>query len=584
MMKMMTMKNNVLENHPSYRYAKQIVDGTIKPPPLYFELNGEKNFISPKYVKKQCKIFLDIADDKSSKYVINVSRIKKIDKILKILVMAKGIKVGKKIYDALAGYQWLIIVASLCTVYRDDKNKRRYETVILEICRKNGKTFIVALMVLLLFYLEPRYSQFYSVAPDGALAKEIKKALEPLIKANTEIFEDGEFKILRDCIRHTLTESVYTPLNYSKDRMDGKEPNVFVADEVGALPSDYPIEAMRSGQLLVINKLGFIISTKYPTVDNPMETEVSYAKKVLDNTLPVPDETVFALLYEPDETKNWTTDDNIILQSNPLAIEVEKIYKDLIAKRNKAIEMESKRENFLTKHCNIIYQGAGTESFIDVTEVQKCKVDKIDWAGKEVYIGVDLSMTNDNCSVAMTSNDNDTILAEAISFIPEGRIEEKNQFEKINYNEFINAMKCIACGDRTVDYKVIEDFVFEIENKYDVTVMAIGYDRYNALSSAQKWDEKYNTVQIRQHSDTLHPPTKLLYEKIMDGKFQYEENKLLEINFQNARCVYDTNMNRYVNKKKSNGKIDMVVALINSIYLLQQEVFLENGNFFVQVA
>lgn len=584
MMKMMTMKNSVIDNHPSYIYAKQIVDGTIKPPPLFYELNSGKKFISPKYVKKQCKIFLDIADDKSSKYVININRIKKIDMILKILVMAKGIKVGKKIYDALAGYQWLIIVASLCTVYRDDKNKRRYETVILEICRKNGKTFIVALMVLLLFYLEPRYSQFYSVAPDGALAKEIKKALEPLIKTNTEVFEDGEFKILRDCIRHTLTESVYTPLNYSKDRMDGKEPNVFVADEVGALPSDYPIEAMRSGQLLVVNKLGFIISTKYPTVDNPMETEVSYAKKVLDNTLPVPDETVFALLYEPDETKNWTTDDNIILQSNPLAIEVEKIYKDLISKRNKAIEMESKRENFLTKHCNIIYQGAGTESFIDVTEVQKCKVEKIDWTGREVYIGVDLSMTNDNCSVAMTSNDGDVILAEAISFIPEGRIEEKNQFEKINYYEFINAMKCIACGDKTVDYKVIEDFVFAIENNYDVTVMAIGYDRYNALSSAQKWDEKYNTVQIRQHSDTLHPPTKLLYEKIMDGKFKYEENKLLEINFQNARCVYDTNMNRYVNKKKSNGKIDMVVALINSIYLLQQEVFLENGNFFIQVA
>lgn len=92
--------------------------------------------------------------------------------------------------------------------------------------------------------------------------------------------------------------------------------------------------------------------------------------------------------------------------------------------------MESKRENFLTKHCNIIYQGAGTESFIDVTEVQKCKVDKIEWAGKEVYIGVDLSMSNDNCSVAMTSNDDDVILAEAISFIPEGRIEEKINLKK----------------------------------------------------------------------------------------------------------------------------------------------------------
>lgn len=582
MMKMITMKNSILENHPSYIYTKQIVDGTIKPPPLFYELNGDKKFISPKYVKKQCKIFLDIADDKSSKYIINVSRIKKIDKILKILAMAKGIKVGKRIYDALAGYQWLIIVASLCTVYRNDKTRRRYETVILQICRKNGKTFIVALIVLLLFYLEPKYSQFYSVAPDGALAKEIKKALEPLIKANAEVFEDGEFKILRDCIRHILTESIYTPLNYSKDRMDGKEPNVFVADEVGALPSDYPIEAMRSGQLLIINKLGFIISTKYPTIDNPMETETTYAKKVLDEI--IEDETVFALLYEPNDTKNWTNDDNIILQSNPLAIEIEAVYKDLLAKRKKAIEMESKRENFLTKHCNIIYQGAGTESFIDVAEVQKCKVDKIDWTGKEVFIGVDLAMSDDNCSVAMTSNDDDKILADVISFIPEGKIEEKNQFEKINYYDFINAMKCIACGDRTVDYKVIEDFVFNIESKYDVTVMAIGYDRYNALSSAQKWDERYNTVQIRQHSDTLHPPTKLLYEKIMDGKFAYEDNKLLEINFQNARCVYDTNLNRYVTKKKSNGKVDMVVALINSIYLLQQEVFLENGNFFVQVA
>lgn len=581
-MKMMTMKNNNIELHPSYIYAKKIVDGTLQPPLLYYELNGEKQFISPKYVKKQCKIFLDIADNKSSKYIIDISRLKRIDKILKILVMAKGIKRGRKIYEALAGYQWLIIVASLCTVYRDNKNKRRYETIILEICRKNGKTFIVALVILLLFYLEPKYSQFYSVAPDGALAKEIKKALEPLIKANTSVFEEGEFKILRDCIRHSLTETIYTPLNYSKDRMDGKEPNVFVADEVGALPTDYAIEAMRSGQLLVFNKLGFIISTKYPTVDNPMETETTYAKKVLDDI--IDDEKVFALLFEPNETKNWTNDDNIILQSNPLAIEVEAVFRDLLDKRTKAIEMESKRENFLTKHCNIIYQGAGTESFVDVTEVQKCKVDKIDWSGKEVYIGVDLAMTNDNCAVAMTSNDDDVILAEAISFIPEGRIEEKNQFEKVNYYDFINAMKCIACGDKTVDYKVIEDFVFAIEEKYDVVVMAIGYDRYNALSSAQKWDEKYQTVQIRQHSDTLHPPTKLLYEKIMDGKFRYEDNKLLEINFQNARCVFDTNMNRYVNKKKSNGKIDMVVALINSIYLLQQEVFLENGNFFVQVA
>lgn len=572
---------NNIKSHPSYVYAKKIVKDEIEPPKLYYERNGKRKFISPKYVKKQCKIFLDIADDKDTKYIINEKRISKIDKICKILVMAKGIKTGDKIYNALSGYQWLLIVASLCTVYRNNKKKRRYETVLLEICRKNGKTFIVAFLILLLFYLEPKFSRFFSVAPDGTLAKEIKQALEPLIKANIEVFEDGEFKILRDNITHKPTETVYTPLNTSKNRMDGREPTVFVADEVGALVNSYPIEAMRSGQLLVVNKLGFLISTKYPTFDNPMEDEVNYFKKVLDGI--IEDENIFGLLFEPNETKNWTTDDDIILQSNPLACEIEAVYTDLLDKRTKAIETESKRENFLTKHCNIIYQGAGTESFIDVSEVQKCRVDKIDWRGREVFLGVDLAMSNDNCGVGMVADDNGTILAEAIGFIPEGRIEEKNQLEKVNYNEFINVMKCIACGDRTVDYKVIEDFVFGIEDKYDVVVMGIGYDRYNALSSAQKWDTKYTTVQIRQHSDTLHPPTKLLFEKIMNGQFKYENNKLLEINFQNAKCVYDTNMNRYIHKKKSNGKVDLVFSLLNAIYLLQQEIYLENGNFFVQV-
>jgi len=574
-----------MKNHPSYEYALAVAEERIEAPKIFYELNPGVEVISPIYVKKQCQEFIDICDGKSEKYCINEKRVKKIDKICKVLVMAKGVKAGERICDALAGYQWLLIVASLCTVFVEDKKKRRYETVVLEICRKNGKTFIVAFLFLLLFYLEPMYSRFFSVAPDGSLAKEIKEALEPLITANIDVLKDAtdelEFKILRDSITHKSKKTKYVPLNYSTSRMDGKEPSVFIADEVGALPSPYAVEAMRSGQLLVLNRLGFIISTKYPTIDNPMEDEVKNSKKILDNVKE--DETVFSLLYEPNDVKDWTFDDNIILQSNPLALEIESVYKELLKKRINAIDRESLRENFLTKHCNIIYQGLGTESFIDVAEVQKCKVAKINWSGRKVYIGVDLAMTNDNCSVAMSAADDETVLAEAIAFVPEGRIEEKNQFEKINYYEFIEAMKCIACGYKIVDYKVIEDFVFEIEKKYDVTIMAIGFDRHNALSSAQKWDEKYNTVEIRQHSDTLHPATKLLYEKIMNGQFQYERNKLLEINFQNARCAYDTNMNRYVHKKKSNGKVDMVMAIINSIYLLIQDEFLNNGNVFVQV-
>lgn len=543
----------------------------------------------PKYVKKQCKEFIKIANGKDKKYYLNEEKVKQIENILKLLIMPKGLKAGTPLYECTCNYQWLFYISILVVVRRDNPEKRKYETAILEIARKNFKTYTIATLFILLFLMEPKFSKFYSVAPDGALSREVKNAIEETLKSSPMLYlhkDTPRFKILRDSIEFLLKGSKYFPLNYSNSRMDGKLPNVFLADEVGALPNSYAIEAMRSGQLNILNKLGCIISTKYPTADNPLEDEVSYSKRVLDKL--EKDETIFALLYEPDNPKNWTDDDIILKQANPVALEIPEIWQDLLKKRARAIAIENSRENFLTKHCNIIYQGQGTESYVDINDVLQCKVSHIDWSGREVYLGVDLSMSNDNCSVGMVAEDDGKILADAIAFIPEGRIDEKTQFEKINYRNFIESLKCIACGNKTVDYAAIEDFVFHIEQKYNVKIKALGYDRYNAMSSAQKWESgdggKYdgiNCVQIRQHSDTLHSPTKLLFEKISNREFQYEDNKLLEINFQNARCTFDTNMNRYVTKKKSRGKVDMVVSLINACYLLEQDVIFEDG-FIVQ--
>lgn len=554
-------------------------------PALTYARKAVKKKSTPEYVVKQFKEFIEIAENKNEKYIIDNGKLTQICNVLKLLIMPKGLKAGQTLYECSTGYQWVLYVSALCVVHEDNTDKRRYETCILEICRKNFKTFTVATVFILLMITEPEFSKFYSVAPDGALSREVREAVSEILKASPLVYEwngQSRFKVLRDYIEFKLKSSKYIPLNYSTSRMDGRLPNAFVADEVGALPNSYAIEAMRSGQLNILNKLGFIISTKYPTIDNPFEEEVAYAKKVLDGA--VKDETVFALLYEPDDTKNWMTDDNVLKQGNPAAMEIPEIWEDLLKKRARAIEMESARENFLTKHCNIIYQGAGTETYIDINLVQACKTDKIDWEGREVYLGVDLSMTSDNTAVAIVSDDNGTILADVIGFVPEGRVQEKNQTEKVDYRRFINELKCIACGDLTIDYSVVEQFVMNIEKKYGVSVVAIGYDRYNCLSSAQKWEEhNLKTIEIRQHSSVLHSPTKLLSEKITNKEFKYEKNSLLEINFQNARCTYDTNMNRYVNKKKSSGKIDMVVALINATFLLEQDVYLNNMSFVAQV-
>ena len=283
-----------------------------------WSLDDDNNKV-PKYVKKQCQLFKDIWDDKDKSSIFDHNKAKKIEKLLLLVNVPKGDGVGKSVVHTLTGFQWLLLIAPFCVVMREDNNKRRYENIVLEICRKNAKSYVSALICLILMILEPKFSRFFTVAPTGALARETFKQIKEFVSVSPNL--EKHFKLRRDDIVCTLTSSEYVPLNYSTSTLDGKLPNAWLGDEVGALPCSYPLEAMRSGAVLLKNKLGIIMSTKYPTVDNPFEDEVDYCKKVLDGV--VDDITTFGLLYEPDNPKGeWETDETILCHGNPLAIDV----------------------------------------------------------------------------------------------------------------------------------------------------------------------------------------------------------------------------------------------------------------------
>lgn len=486
---------------------------------------------------------------------------------------------GHSMYEGLEDYAVLFIYALFCTKRKSD-DLRYYETGLLEIARKNFKTFTSAVIFIIGLLTEPQFSRFFSVAPDLKLSSELHNAVKKIIKSSPYIADEKIFKLMRKEVRCKLTESEYTPLAYSQDRLDGKQANMFLADECGDM-DNYPIEAMRSSQIALREKLGIIISTQYPNDNNAMIDEIDKSKKALDGLNDF--EKRFSLLYEPDDEYKtgdiWQTSDIALYQANPAAYAHDYIFDELRKKRQEAIIYENSRANFLCKHMNILYKGLGVEGFVDIAKVKLCAApaDVDFWSGRQVYVGLDLSQTDDNTSVAMVTYDDieDMIYAKVWGFIPADSIEKKSQKEKVDYNRLIESGECFACGDEVIDYGYVERFVQEISEKYGVEAVQLGYDRYNAISTVQKLEsseEPIECVEIKQHSSLLHRPTKLLRERILSQRFRYEVNRMLEINFENARCTKDTNLNQYVNKKKSAGKVDMVVSLINALYLLQVNV------------
>lgn len=567
----------MIKESEAYKYCKWAVKKNNKKVPIY--------------VKKQCAEWIKIADGRSREAFVNEEVYERIMAVMNCVIHPD---MQRPIAESLEKYAMFFITAIFTTKLKNKQGQdiRYYTTAVLKISRKNFKTFNSAVIFILLMLTEPQFSRFFSVAPDLKLSKELQNAIQKIIKSSPALCREDFFKTLRSEVRCAVTESTYTPLAYSRDRMDGKQANAFLADEAGGM-DDYPVEAMRSSQLVLLNKLGIIISTEYPNDNNSMQKEEDKAKKALDGLRG--DKRIFSLLYVPDDElmidDQWKDNDLVIYQSNPVAVDHPYIFNALKEMREDAILYESARENYLCKHNNIKYKSLGVQGYVEITKVRECrrKADKGWWKGKRVWIGLDLALSGDNVSVSMQTYEGDSvedciIYSRTFGFIPKDKVLEKSKKEDVDYKKLIAQGSCFACGSEVISYLFVEEFILNLQEDYGVKIMQVGFDKWNAYSTVQKIENAgYECVEIGQKSVYLHSATKLLQEKILNKKYFYDENLMLEINFQNARCTEDTNKNKYVNKKRSVEKVDQVVSNIMATYLIEQDILYNERNFVVQV-
>lgn len=548
-----------------------LLDKAIK----YAERVVEGKEITTKEVIIQCKWFLlDLKnqDKEEFQFYLDEDQLKIINNLLKLFNFATGFVAGKQVLENLADFQCFFLVNVFGWRFKDNTKKFRYNDITLYISRKNAKTALVALTFLLLMLTEQDYSEFYSICLTRELAAEIRKAMVQILEASPLISKHFKWsKSEVGKIECKITKSFFQPRTAESGKNNSIRPSAFVSDEHANFKDNSNFTAMKSGQKNVINPLVFRTTTAYAIDNSIMHPDLEYMRKVFDGKVINPRQ--FALLYYSDEEHLW--DDIGMYQSNPLRIEEN--YNTIREDRARALEQENLVEEYLTKSMNYFMPENSGETFVTIDQVQKCKIKEFDWTGRQVYLGLDLAETDDNTAVAMVTYDEaeEKIIAKVWAFIPEYRVESKSQKESVDYKAEITANNCYSCGDDVISYKYVEEFIMGIEEKFKVEVVKLGYDRRNALSSAQKLiQEGIECVEVIQYSRILHAPIKLLKEFILSKKFGYEENKLLEINFENARETKDTNLNRYLNKKKSKGKIDMVMSIVDALYLLQLDLML----------
>lgn len=518
--------------------------------------NGKE--ITTTYVKKQCAMFLKDVRGENEKYIIDHDLLEKIEKLLKIMNMPTGFNKGEKVFDALAGFQCLVITAIFGVKLKSDITRRRYKTFTLFIPRKNGKNFLVSVILLLCLLLEDDYTEMYSISLDRDLASMTKKALTQLIERSPLL--KNKFKLtttLNAKITCKINKSFFQARTSFADKNNSIMPSVIVEDEIGAMQSYSNLNAIESGQLNIKNPLILKISTAYENNNSVMEEEVNYSKQVLDGI--VEDERIFSLLYYASKENIWN--DTGIYEANPLRIEDN--YNEIRDMRKKAQVIKDKKVEFLTKHCNVFLQEDSDEAYIDMEFWKKSVVDKIDFTGKEVVIALDGSISYDLFAVTIGYKEDNKYYMKSHAFLPSGTLNKRR--EKIDYKEMERREYCTIHNADTVQYNLVEEYIRNIEKNLGCKIKAIVSDPYCMKQTMESLARDYTVISLTQSYNNLTVATTECRNEVYNGNLYHEKNKLYDWCVANTTLSEGKSGHIMVAKdkaKKNKKRIDMCATSV----------------------
>lgn len=511
-------------------------------------------------VKQQCKIFIDDYNinqyEDDFEFCFSEIKLKIINNLLKLFNYATGYVAGQQVLGGLEGFQALFLCAIFGWRYKNDLDKFRYRDVVLFIPRKNTKTFIIALVLLLLMLTEQDLSEFYSICVDRDLATEVRKAMDQIISASPLIkkhFFVSESKT--GIIKCLITKSFYYPRTSKANKNNAIRPCACCVDEVGAFTDNKNIQAMRKGQLNVKNPLMMKITTAYAESDSIMLEELDYDRAVLDGN--IDNKRLFALLYYCTREEAWTDDG--LYKSNPLR--VEENYKEIREDRETAKVKTSEQEEYLTKNMNIFLETNEINKYIDMKYWNMYCVDKVDFEGQEVVIGVDMSVTTDLTAVGIMYREGIKLKCKSHGFLPRESLGKRR--ENINYEEMERQGYCDIHDGMTINYTKVEEHIRGIEEKYNCKIKCIVTDPTNAKEMIERLGADYDVILRKQTYTELSPATKEFRKKIYDGEVEHEKNGLLDWNARNATTTKGKSDDEMLAKEdKHKQRIDMIVVLV----------------------
>ena len=524
----------------------------------YDVVNGD--FIANKWIKLECKRYIDryekLQHTDEFRFYFDENESNIIYGFCKLINFATGFYAGRPVYEHMVGFQWFILENIFCWKSKDNDYSRLIEEVLLEIGRKSAKSFICALIEIIIMLRSAEFSQHAIAGKTRDISKLVKESMKELILASPYIKK--YFKITRDQITCTLNNSTSKALSGEANNINGLLLSTYIVDEVGNQETGDIVGALKLSQMSTKTRLAIYISTAYDLEINIFSEMIQFHKEILMGKHDI--KNTLSLLFELDEGDDFN-DSSCWIKASPLQMTLEDGVQFLKGEYAKGLSIPSAMREFRVKILNQWIGNSVQESYLNLDTFKKGALDHIDLKGKEVVVSMDLSLTTDLTAVDIMYKEHGKYYLKAVGFLPRESLSRRR--EKFDYIEAERSKECIITEGDIVDYNVIEEYIRNIEDKFECTIRCIVSDPYNATQMLLSLAEDYEVIELKQSYMNLSPPTKEFRNEVYNGNIFYEKSKLLEWNVSNAITRKDRNENEALDKaNKNKQRIDLIVAAI----------------------
>lgn len=535
-------------------------------------LSGKR--IAGRSERLACQRHLDDMNNKDSEWIFDIEEAERHIDIANTLVIGEGAE-QKKLKTR--GFQNFII-GNLFGWRKKRSKIRKYREAYIQMGRQNGKSFISGILANdFATFGGYKYGRIFCTATKQEQANIVWDEIAKFIESDKDLSELYSIKKYERTITSKVTGSVIKAIGRDTKSADGFRTTLAIVDEYHAHKTDQMYKLMLDGQDNVINALTIAITTAGFNLSSPCKKQYDFCKRVLEGV--VQKDSLFIYIAEPDKDDDiW--DPATWLKANPL-----KLWKNDIERDEQKIAIVAAKEidakekggedlvNFETKTLDSWVEYTGG-SLLDLAAWKNCGGSETiaDMAGKDAYLGIDLSSGGDLTSIALIFPlSNGLVYIWSHSYMPALRLEEHIKTDSQPYGVWkqqgLITLTTGMYGIKT-DYKYIIADLKKIITDHKINIIGCGYDAHNAAAFLADLDEilDCDLTEIRQSARSLNDPTADFALSVQAQQIVYDKNNaLLSWSASNAILSEPNSFGETkIDKMTQTDRIDPIDAIIDA--------------------